>query len=241
MYEPFASSVGTANLLKHLESSQSLVEKFNDVSNPEPKGIDLLEQLKDLIAVTASLDDLATKERRNSSAHLKYLSPSDLVHLHAICSSTATLTRECSEHLEPLQSGLEDLLHDRDSASARFKLSEDLLGEQAWYDETYQALRLRTEVLQVLLAAINVLQYKNDVDEDGNLSSTARSFATTLPYRIALVNSKLHDAPAQSITMVSDKRSFRHTLLIQMKAAKSRDSRHSREVACPCSIPKQAL
>ncbi|KAF2799625.1 hypothetical protein K505DRAFT_265415 [Melanomma pulvis-pyrius CBS 109.77] len=219
MYEPVASRLGTANLLNCLDGVLSLIEQFNKVPTPDPKGIELLEQVKDLVAVTTSLDDLATSERRNCSARLKSLSAADLVHLNRICSSTAELTQECPDFLDPLKSSLEVLLHERDTDAASFTSSEDLLGEQAWYDETYKALKLRTEVLQVLLAAINVLQYKNDTDDDGNLSAEARSFSTTLPYRIALVNPKLHNAPAHSITSLQNAISAATAIRLHVPAA----------------------
>ncbi|KAF1999644.1 hypothetical protein P154DRAFT_600220, partial [Amniculicola lignicola CBS 123094] len=199
MYEPFASSLGTATLLKDLEDSQSLVGKYNDSPSPDPKGIELLEQLKDLAAITNLLDDLATGERRGSKTRWTSLSSSDHIHLGAICASIITLIQECSEFLDPLQSSLVDLVHERATVAVRFASSDILLEEQAWYEDVYQALRLRTEVLQVLLAAVHVLQYKHETDDDGNLSTKAQSYATTLPYRIALVTPKLQDVPADHL------------------------------------------
>jgi hypothetical protein len=46
-------------------------------------------------------------------------------------------------------------------------------------------MRLQTEALQVLLAAINLLYQKNDRDEDGNMPNGARSLASTLQYQLA--------------------------------------------------------
>ena len=200
MYEPFASNLGTASLLKHLDGARRSIEKFNNVSSLEPEATDLLEQIKDLFAVTALLDDLATKERRNSSAHLTPLSAADLVHLHSVCGSTATMTQECVEFIEPLQSSLEDIIRERDIIGCA--AAESRLGSQAWYDETYEGLKLRTEVLRVLFSAINLLRHKNDTDEDGSLSAEAWSFASTLQYQIALVNPKLHGASKYSTTVV---------------------------------------
>jgi hypothetical protein len=197
MYEPFASNLGTANLLKHLDGAQHAVEKFNDVSIPEPEAIDLLEQIKDLFAVTASLDELATKERRNSSAYPTRLSAADLLHLQSVCSSTASMTQECVEFIEPLRSRLEDLRGIMDSATR-----EGQLRSQNWYPEIYEGLKLRTEIFQVLLSAINVLRHKNDANEKGQLSAEALSFASTLQYQIVLVNPKLQGANSESTTVV---------------------------------------
>ncbi|TAQ86299.1 hypothetical protein B7494_g5375 [Chlorociboria aeruginascens] len=190
MYEPWVSHLGTASLLKHLEIAEYSVEKFNDVSIPEPHATDLLEQIKDVIAVTFSLDDLATRERRNSSpTHPERLSAGDLVHLHSVCGSTATLTQECVEFIEPLRSRLDYIR----SVIGNGTINSQL-GSQGWYRETYEGLKLRAEVLRILFSAINLLHHKNDSDEDGHLSAEATSFASILKYQIVWVSPKLHDA-----------------------------------------------
>ncbi|KAF4628455.1 hypothetical protein G7Y89_g9692 [Cudoniella acicularis] len=199
MYEPFANNLGTASLLKHLNGARRSVEKLNDASSLESEVTDLLEQIKDLIAVTASLDDLATAERRFSKPSSP-LSAVDLVHLHSVCGSTATLTQECVEFVELLHSGLEDVIREREIIG--WATTDSRLGSQPWYNELYEALKLRTEVLQVLLLAINLLRYKNDTDDDGNLSAEARSYASRLQYQIVLVSPKLGGADKYSTAVL---------------------------------------
>lgn len=198
MDEPFASSLGTASLLKHLGNARRAVDKFSDdVSDPEPEATDLLEQITDLVVATVSLDDLATRERRHSSPHRTRLLPADLLHLRSVVSSTATITQECVEFIEPLRSRLEDVRGIMGSATA-----ESRLENQAWYQETYEGLKLRTEVLRVLFSAISVLLHKNDTDEDGQLSNEASSSASALQYQIGVVSPKLHGANYDSTAVV---------------------------------------
>jgi hypothetical protein len=197
MHEPFASNLGTSSLLKHLDLAYSAVEKFNSVSDSEPEAMDLLEQITDLVVATVSLDDLATRERRNSSAYRTRLSAADLLHLRSVCSSTATVTQECLEFIEPLRSRLEDVRGIMGSATA-----ENRLESQDWYFETYEGLKLRTEVLRVLFSAISVLLHKNDTDEDGQLSNAALSSASALRYQIGVVNPKLYGAHNDDPTVV---------------------------------------
>jgi len=203
MDEPFASSLGTASLLKYLDGAHRAVERFNNVSNPESEATDLLEQITDLIVATVSLDDLAKRERRYSSPHLPHLSPADLLHLQSVCSRTATMTQECVEFIEPLRSRLEDVRGIMGSATA-----ESHLKNQAWYQETYEGLRLRTEVLRVLFSALNVLLHKNDTDEAGQLSKEALSSASALQYQIGVVSPKLHAADHESTIVVCSELTF---------------------------------
>jgi len=46
------------------------------------------------------------------------------------------------------------------------------------------------------------VDYKDDVDEDGNLSNDAQSFASTLQYQIAVLKPKLDGADGQSTIAV---------------------------------------
>jgi hypothetical protein len=196
MYGPLASNFGTAGLRKSLGGALSSIEKFNDVERPEPQGTDLLEQIRDLLDVTISLDDLATRHRRNLLPKRSF-SATDLLHLESLGGNVATITQECMDLSDTLQSSLKDITHERDIHT------HPGLGEQVWYDETYQALRLRTETLRVLLSAINLVDHKDDADEDGSLSNDAQSFASTLQYQIALLKPKLDGADGLSTTVVS--------------------------------------
>jgi len=239
MSEPFVNSVnglGTASLLRDLGIVQSCLERF-DISSPESEAIDLLVQIKDLVDVTALLDGLATRERRNPSAQRKSLSASDLVHLHSVCSSAAAITQECAGIIGPLQSNLKRIAHERDVG---YTTPESRLGDQAWYDETYQALKLRTEVLRVVFSSINLLHHKNDTDEDGHLSAEARSSASTLHYWIALVDPKLHITDKRSKIAVCSHFSNVDASLIEFPVAKRRGGRKGSNDICP-SIRKLAL
>ena len=204
MNEPSPSSLGTANLLNRLDGVIGLVEKFNDTPHPDPKGIEIRQQLQDLIAITTDLDDLATATRRNPSLSLTSLTETDLIHLRRIFSSISEITKECLVFLRPLKSTLEDILREKNTDFPILISREDPLERRPWYNETYQALQLRTEILHILLTAIHVLQHKNDTDDGGNLSTEARSLSTTLPYRIAVVDPKLHRVPAHTKLSVSE-------------------------------------
>jgi hypothetical protein len=195
MYGPLASNFRTAGLRKSLEGALSSIEKFNDVDHPGPEGTDLLEQIKDLLDVIISLDDLATRRRRNL-VPTRSFSTTDLLHLETLGSNVATITQECMDFSDTLQSSLKDIIHGRDTTT------ETRLSEQVWYDDTYQALKLRTETLRVLLSATNLVDHKGDVDEDGNLSNDAQSFASTLQYQIAVLKPKLDGADGQGMTAV---------------------------------------
>ena len=202
MFAPFANSVtslGTAGLSKDLDGVRQSLERFNG-PDPEQETIDLLEEIKDLIDINASLHELATRERRNPSLHPGSASASDLVHLQAVFDGTAAITEECMVFVRAIQSSLNDIAYERDVAGHTTR--ETMLGNQSWYNETCQALKLRAGVLRALFSAINVLQHKNDLDEGGNLSSEARSFASTLQYQIALVDSRIHATVAHAASAV---------------------------------------
>jgi hypothetical protein len=191
MDEPFANSLGTANLLIHLEDLKASLERYNsDPSCPEPEAVDLIVQVKDFVAAATSLDSLATQERRSPSAHRKSLSAADLVHMRSVCSCVATLSQDCVGFLESLQAQLKQLT--ATSERIGYIATEDQLGTQSWYRDALEGLKLRTEVVRVAFSAINLLQHKNDTDGDGSVSEEVQSFASTLQYQIALVNPKLN-------------------------------------------------
>ncbi|KAF2096176.1 hypothetical protein NA57DRAFT_78947 [Rhizodiscina lignyota] len=196
MYDVFAHNFGTAVLLKHLTDVRSSVEKLINL-NSEPEATNLLEQIKDLIAVTTSIDDLATQERRKSSEYLRLLSPKDHVYLQSVNSSTAAIVQDCVELIEPLRGGLDDLRSTREREAVEIIYQDSRLAEFGWFRETFQDLQLRTAVLQVMLSAMNFLRHKNDTDEEGNISAEARSLASMLQYEIASVKPKLHGTSRQ--------------------------------------------
>jgi hypothetical protein len=185
----FFNSLGASNLLKDLKTTSGVLEKIN-VSGAESEATSLAEQLSDLIDIVHSFDQLATKERRHPSVHLKFRSPNAILHLQAVLDSTAVILDECNPFVRPLQSSLEALQHERDVAG--YIGTESHLGNQAWYEETYQALRFLTELLRALFTAIDLLQYQDDADEDTQSLKARSSTATQLHFQLGLVEQKLH-------------------------------------------------
>ncbi|KAF3767824.1 hypothetical protein M406DRAFT_328878 [Cryphonectria parasitica EP155] len=160
MYEALDLDLGTANLLRNLERARIPIEELAGGSRPDSEVTNLLELIKDLHAVTDSLDELATRERRNLSAPIRSLSSGDRLHLKAVSRSTSVIVQESVGDLDLLKAC---------------------------------SLQLRTEVLRILYNAIDLLQKKDDVEEDGNLSFEARGVASTLHYRIQSVQSRIGD------------------------------------------------
>ncbi|KAL7619412.1 hypothetical protein AAE478_009951 [Parahypoxylon ruwenzoriense] len=199
MAENFVNNVNslcTAGLLAELESTQILLERLS-TSSPESETIDLLEQVKDLVDVTLSLDGLVTSERRDPSLNIQLLSAGDLVHLHCVCSRAAAVTQECTRLLETLRESLKEISHARYQSG--YVTNESRLRNQAWYDETCSALKLRTGVLRMVFSAIKLLYHKNETDKDGNLSTMARFSASTTRYQIKLVEPQLRAADERRV------------------------------------------
>lgn len=197
--ESTVNSLGTATLLQDLDSAKRVLEDLS-ASGSELEVTDLHEQLKDLIEITASIHELSTSRRRNYSATPGLLSASDLVHLRPVLYGAATTTEECTVFVGALRSSLTGIAQERSRIG--YTTPESRLRNQTWYSETYQALKLRTEVLRLLSSAINLLYHKHDTDENGRLSATARNFASTLHYQITLVDPKLHISSGQDTTAV---------------------------------------
>ena len=141
MYGSLASNFGTAGLRKSLEETLNSIEKFNDVDHLRPEETDLLEQIEDLLDVTISLDNLATRRRRNL-VPTRSFSATDLLHLETLSGNVATITQECMDISDTLQSSLKDIIHGRDITT------EIRLSEQDWYDEIYQALKLGQKLFE---------------------------------------------------------------------------------------------
>ena len=214
MSESFAhspDSLGTTGLLSDLDGVQRCLVTLN-ASNPETEVANLLEQIEDLLDVTASLNSLATKERRSPSVYPGAHSASDLIHLQSVVSGATTITEECSVFSRALESSLNAIARERDTIG--YVTSENQLGNQAWYHETYEALKLRTEILRILLSAIDLLHRKNDRDQEDNLSAETRSLASTLHYQITLIRPKLSCAHDRSIHEVCS--DFKRTTITLM-------------------------
>ncbi|KAH9905397.1 hypothetical protein F4778DRAFT_706498 [Xylariomycetidae sp. FL2044] len=190
MYEPLATNLGTAGLLRYLNGLQEWISRLNGIERADPQGVDLSEQIKDLVAITVGIDELATRERRHFSTSVETLSANDLVHLHAVCNSIRALVQECTDLIEPLKSAIEDIVTRSDQSA--YASTDDGLAAHPWYSDTYGALKIRTEALRVMLSCITLMQHKTRPGEDGNLSREARASASTLQYQIALVQPKIH-------------------------------------------------
>jgi hypothetical protein len=201
MHDLFATSFGTTNLLKLLESVLRSLDWLNHVDRPEPEGTELLVQIRDLHDATSVLDDLATRGRRKIGPSKSVpVTPSDMVHLQKLWGGVATITQECSESVDTLQSRLKDVALEKNSQHYVFR--EIRLGDKVWYDETYQTLKLHTEALQILISAINLIHHKDEFDNDGNLSGEALSLSSKLQYQIAILGPKLDDKYGNSTTEV---------------------------------------
>lgn len=192
MFAPLADNIGTANLLEFLKRLRDCIERFNDIPSPEANAIELLEQIKDLVAVTRSIDDLATRERRYSSLRRNTLTAADTIHLQSVYTSTRHLVQDCIELIESFHPAVEDVIKDRNRIG--YAAPETQLTGRPWYEEAYDALKLYAEVFRMLFSSITLLHNKNDTSEDGILSAEATISASTLQYQTALVESKLRNA-----------------------------------------------
>jgi hypothetical protein len=182
MQNLLGASFGTATLLQHLEGVLTSIQRLTGEQPPDPKTTEFVEQIKDLVGITSSLDDTTTSRRRQPS-HPQALSEADIIQLQRLARSVTTIVQECTESMDILQSTLLDLSREKDSNP--YFPAKVALGNQDWYEEWLCTMRLQTEALQVLLAAVNLLYQKNDRDEDGHMPNEARSLASTLQYQLA--------------------------------------------------------
>jgi hypothetical protein len=187
MADPFGG-LGASRLLKDLEAALGALENLN-LSIAESEVTSLVEQIGDLIDIVRSFQSLATAERRNPSVHLKIRSASGLLHLQSVIDSTAAIIDECSPFIQTLQSIVERIVHERDEAG--YIASDSHLGDQAWYHETYQVIKLQTEVLRALFTAIDLLYHQYDSNEGDQSFEKRSSTSTQLHYQIGLVEQRL--------------------------------------------------
>jgi hypothetical protein len=192
-------SLGAGSLLRDLQTTLDVLDKING-PDAEPEVASLMEQVSDLIDITQKIDHLATNERRNPSVHLKVRSTSALLHLRAVLDSTAAIIHECAPYVRPLRSSLETFRYDRDAAG--YLGAANHLEDQAWYEETYSALRLLGELLRALFTAIELLQFHDTTDEDPQSLKERSSTATTLHYRIGGIEQQLHSNALQDTSEV---------------------------------------
>ncbi|KAI0458406.1 hypothetical protein F5B21DRAFT_26245 [Xylaria acuta] len=194
--------LGTRSFLNDLEAARTVLEGFKvPVAAPEVI-VNLLEQIGDLIDIAHTFDEAATAERRNPSAHARLHSAGGLLHLESVLQSAADTIDECTLFIQLLQSTVEAAV--RESDEAAYTTNETHLDNQAWYEEVYQDLRLRAEVLRALLTAIDLLLYRHDTDETAESLKKRSSASTRLHYQIGLVEQRLGSKGDQDTVIVQD-------------------------------------
>jgi len=194
------ASFRTSVLLQRLDGVLSSVERLAGKQPLDSKTAEFVEHIKDLIAITRSLDDTATSTRRQPF-HPRALSEGDIIQLQRLASTVTTTVEECTESMDILQSALLDLIMKK--ASDPYSPAKVALGNQDWFEEWLLTMRLQTEALQLLLSATNLVHQKNDLDEDGYMPSEARLLASTLQYQLAHLNLKRQTVSPQSQKWVS--------------------------------------
>ena len=197
--------LGAGTLLRDLHVTLDVLNKINSLG-AEAEVASFIEQVSDFIDITQKIDHLATKERRDPSIHLKIRSTSALLHLRAVLDSTAAVIQECTPYVRPLRSSLETFIYERDATG--YLGPENRLENQPWYEETFLALRLLIELLRALFTAIELLQFHDTTDEDPQSLKERSSTATTLHYRVGLVEQQLHSNALHDISEVWKYRSY---------------------------------
>lgn len=202
MFEPFASHLGLPSLLDHLDDVLSAAKKLNTLSSTKTEAADLIQLIKDLIHIVTSLNDLTTRERRRASARVTSLAEADLIQLQRICTSTAAIALECLELLGVLEPNLTALAGSREDQS---RPVEEYLEDQAWYDDIFQSLKLRADVIRILDLAINLLCRGSGTSGSAGSSSGASgspSLLSTLNYYITSFTPKLESSGQQNASEV---------------------------------------
>jgi hypothetical protein len=194
MSNSIQASFRTSALFQCLNGVLSSIEKLAGEQPPDSKTTEFIEQIKDLLAITSSLDDTATSTRRQPFHHQTLLE-GDNIHLQRLVSTVTTTVEECIESIGILQSALLDLITEK--TSNPYFPAKVALGNQDWFEECLSTMRLQTEALQLLLSAITLVYQKNDLDEDGYVPSEARLLASTLQYQLAHLNQKWQTASPQ--------------------------------------------
>jgi hypothetical protein len=194
MLDLLGASFGTAALLQQLDGVLASIQRLAAEQPPDPKTAEFVERIKDLVAITSSLDETATSGRRQP-VHSPVLSEGDILQLQRLASGVTTVVQGCTESIGMLQSTLLDLVRERDSNP--YFPGKVALGNQDWYKELLRTTRLQTEALRLLLSAINLLYQKNDLDEDGHVPSAARSLASTLQHQLTHLNQERQTASPQ--------------------------------------------
>jgi hypothetical protein len=194
------ASFRTSALLQRLDGVLGSIEKLSGEQQPDSKTTEFVVQIKDLVAITGSLDNTATSTRRQPFHH-RALSEGDIIQLQRLVSTVTTTVEECTEFTDILQSALQDLITEK--VSNPYLPAKVALGNQDWFEEWLLTMRLQTEALQLLLSAINLIHQKNDIDEDGYMPSEAQSLASTLQYQLAHLSQKQQTVSPQFRKWVS--------------------------------------
>lgn len=202
MFEPFADHLGLPGLLDHLDDALVAAKKLNALSATRIEAADVVQLIKDLVHIVASLNDFTTRERRRASARVRSLSEADLIQLRDVYTSTAGMVQECIDCLGTLQPNLEALVNYRETQ--RYS-TDQTLEDQDWYREVFKRLRLHVEVIRILDLAINLLCRESGAGRNGGSSSEtgSPSLLSTLNYYITSFSPKLNDLGQQNEREVS--------------------------------------
>lgn len=203
--------LGARSFLHDLNAAKTVIEGFKTTDAAPEVIINLAQQIGDLIYIASSFDDVATTERRNPSAHATLHSAGELLHLESVLQSTAAVIRECTTFIQVLRSTVEAVT--RDSGEGVATTSETHLENQVWYEEVYQGLRLRAEVLGALSTAMDLLYDTDDTVQ----SLETRPLASKLHFQVTLVEQALRSTSCQGVDDVCSVKSHilrcKHSIL----------------------------
>ncbi|KAI0443815.1 hypothetical protein F4803DRAFT_561327 [Xylaria telfairii] len=185
--------LGARSFLHDLNAAKTVIGGFKATNAVPEVIINLVQQIDDLIYIASSFDDVATAERRNPSAHATPPSVGELLHLQSVLQSTAAVIRECTTFIQVLRSTVEAVTRDSDEGVAT--TNEPQLENQVWYEEVYQGLRLRAEVLGALSTAIDLLY---DTDKTVQPLET-RPLASRLHNQVMLVEQTLRSTSCRGV------------------------------------------
>ncbi|KAI1285627.1 hypothetical protein F5Y03DRAFT_407018 [Xylaria venustula] len=178
--------LGTRRFLGDLRTVQSVLETLKVPAAELEVTAILSEQIGDLIDITISFDDVATMERRKPSVHARPHSAGGLLHLESVVRSTAAVIGECTLFIQILQSTIEAVT--RASSETLYTTTETYLENQGRYEEVYEDLQLRAEVLRALFTAKDLLYHGQDASHS---LETRSSVSTQLHYQIGLVEQRI--------------------------------------------------
>ncbi|KAI0476933.1 hypothetical protein F4859DRAFT_521523 [Xylaria cf. heliscus] len=112
------------------------------------------------------------------------------------------MLQECTTFLQVLRSDAEAVT--RVTSGPVITARETNPKNQAWCEDLYQGLRLRTEVLRALSMAIDLLRYWHNTDETGQSLEEKIPLRTKLKHQIEQIEKRLESKSYQEIDPVKD-------------------------------------